>query len=358
MVRIQHLMADRYAGGGHLANPGSRRPRIGGHPDIPQWLVMRHCTGKIGDFLVRALHLRSEHLLESMAAWMAEIIQFGPTMRTLTDKALGDKTQEFRNRLADALHGRHAPCEESDRALDNLLSEAFAVAREASARVLGAQAIQSRHVIGSLEAQILGGMALHRSMITEMPEDEGKALIASTLAAYLNALLGKGVHIVTVNDSLALGKCHWLGPVFEFLGLTVGVIRNQQELEPKREAYQRDITFGQASEFAFDYLRDTLRPSTEEKVQGRGPYYAIVDKAQILLFYEARTPLMITADGADGEAQLLAKVTYQDFFQRYEKLAGQTCIHTADAREFHKRYELGVVTIERMGTRSGENDDK
>jgi preprotein translocase subunit SecA len=311
---------------------------------------MRHCSKTIGDFLVRSLVLRSERLLASMAAWMAEIIQFGPTMRTLTDTALGAKTQEFRNRLADALHGRQAPCEEPDRALDNLLSEAFAVAGEASARVLGAQALQSRCVIGRLDAQMLGGMALHRSMITEMPEDEVKPLVASTLAAYLNAHLGKGVHIVTANDSLALGKCHWLGPLFEFLGLTVGVIHNQQELEPKREAYQRDITFGKDSEFAFDYLRDTLRPSTEERVQGRVPYYAIIDKPQSLLIDEARTPLMITADGADGEVQLLAKVTYQDFFQRYEKLAGQTGIHTADAGEFHKRYKLGVVTIERMGT--------
>ena len=196
-----------------------------------------------------------------------------PTSK-LTDQQLKDKTNEFKNRL------------EKGETLEDILPEAFAVVREASYRVLG-----MKH----FNVQLYGGIILHQGRIAEMKTGEGKTLVA-TLPAYLNALTGKGVHIVTVNDYLASRDKQWMGKVFEFLGLTVGVIIHGITNTERVNAYQCDITYGTNNEFGFDYLRDNMVIYKEEMVQ-RKLYYAIVDEVDSILVDEARTPLIISGKG-------------------------------------------------------------
>jgi preprotein translocase subunit SecA len=191
--------------------------------------------------------------------------------KKLSDEALKAKTQEFRDRLARG------------EKLDNLIPEAFAAVREASSRVFG-----MRH----FDVQLIGGMILHDGKIAEMKTGEGKTLMA-TLAAYLNALPGRGVHVVTVNDYLAKRDSEWMGRLYAFLGMTTGVIISQMEHAPRREAYAADITYGTNNEFGFDYLRDSLAFSLEQKVQ-RDLSFAIVDEVDSILIDEARTPLIIS----------------------------------------------------------------
>ncbi len=194
-----------------------------------------------------------------------------PEMRSLTDAQLRSRTAHFREQIAQGA------------ALDDVLPEAFAVVREASCRTLG-----MRH----FDVQLIGGIALHQGKIAEMKTGEGKTL-AATLAAYLNALEGKGVHIVTVNDYLARRDRDWMSPIYEFLGLTVGVIQHDLDNEARREAYRCDITYGTNNEFGFDYLRDNLKIDLDECVQ-REHHYAIVDEVDSILIDEARTPLIIS----------------------------------------------------------------
>ena len=192
----------------------------------------------------------------------------------LSDYELRAKTDEFRNRLA------------SGETLDDILPEAFAVCREASARVL-----KMKH----FPVQIAGGIVLHQGRIAEMKTGEGKTLVA-TLPAYLNALSGKGVHIVTVNDYLARRDSEWMGKVYRFLGLSVGLIVNEMKSEDRKKAYAADITYGTNNEMGFDYLRDNMVQYLEEKVQ-RGHNFAIVDEVDSILIDEARTPLIISGMG-------------------------------------------------------------
>ncbi len=173
--------------------------------------------------------------------------------------------------------------------LDDLLPEAFAVVREAASRTL-----KMRH----FDVQLIGGIALHQGKIAEMRTGEGKTLVA-TLPAYLNALPGDGVHVVTVNEYLAQRDADWMGPVYRFLGLTVGVIKNSQTQQEKREAYACDITYGTNNEFGFDYLRDNLAFSLDERVQ-RQLTYAIVDEVDSILIDEARTPLIISGPAEES----------------------------------------------------------
>ncbi|MDP2913263.1 MAG: preprotein translocase subunit SecA, partial [Candidatus Omnitrophota bacterium] len=170
-----------------------------------------------------------------------------------------------------------------DRAFEEILPEAFAVVREAAKRT-----IKMRH----FDVQLLGGIVLHRGMIAEMSTGEGKTLVA-TLPLYLNALAGRGTHLVTVNDYLAQRDRNWMGPVYEFLGLTVGVIQHDMDDEARKNAYNCDITYGTNNEFGFDYLRDNMKLRKEDMVQ-RGFYYAIVDEVDSILVDEARTPLIIS----------------------------------------------------------------
>src|SRR5258708_12113772 len=198
-------------------------------------------------------------------------------MRPLTDEALKAKTEEFRARV------------KAGATLDEVLPEALAAVREASRRTLGL-----RH----FDVQLIGGLALHRGMIAEMRTGEGKTLVA-TLPAYLNALSGESVHIVTVNEYLAQRDADWMGPVYRFLGLTVGVIKNAQSPQEKRAAYACDITYGTNNEFGFDYLRDNLAFRLEERVQ-RPLSFAVVDEVDSILIDEARTPLIISGPAEES----------------------------------------------------------
>jgi preprotein translocase subunit SecA len=194
-----------------------------------------------------------------------------PELVALSDEALKARTAEFRQQLADG------------KALDDILVPAFATVREAAKRTLG-----QRH----FDVQLIGGMVLHEGDIAEMKTGEGKTLVA-TLAVYLNALAGKGVHVVTVNDYLARRDSEWMGQIYNFLGLTVGVIVHGLDDAERKEAYSRDITYGTNNEYGFDYLRDNMKYRLEDMVQ-RGHFYAIVDEVDSILIDEARTPLIIS----------------------------------------------------------------
>ncbi|HYB64052.1 MAG TPA: preprotein translocase subunit SecA [Steroidobacteraceae bacterium] len=246
------------------------------------------------DFLTRIFGSRNERLLRSYARYVRAANELEPRIEALSDEALRGKTDEFRQRLKEGA------------ALDDLLPEAFAVVREAARRTL-----KMRH----FDVQLIGGIVLHRGMISEMRTGEGKTLVA-TLPAYLNALTGEGVHIVTVNEYLAQRDADWMGPVYQFLGLTVGVIKNAQSPAEKRAAYACDITYGTNNEFGFDYLRDNLAFRLEDRVQ-RSLSFAIVDEVDSILIDEARTPLIISGPAEESTElylrinQLVPKLTRQ-----------------------------------------------
>ncbi len=209
-----------------------------------------------------------------------------PQIRVLSDEQLRAKTAEFRARIAAALEGiteDEARAQAEKQALDELLPEAFAVVREA-----GWRAVNMRH----FDVQLVGGMVLHQGKIAEMKTGEGKTLVA-TLPVYLNALAGHGVHVVTVNDYLAKRDAEWMGKIYEFLGLTVGVIVHDLDDNQRRNAYAADITYGTNNEFGFDYLRDNMKFELADCVQ-RGHHYSIVDEVDSILIDEARTPLIIS----------------------------------------------------------------
>jgi len=219
---------------------------------------------------------RNERLLRQYMHSVRAVNALEPEIAKLSEDALKAKTAEFKQRHANG------------ETLDQLLPEAFAVVREAGKRVL-----QMRH----FDVQIIGGIALHQGKIAEMRTGEGKTLVA-TLPAYLNALSGKGVHVVTVNDYLAKRDSEWMGRVFGFLGLTVGVILSQMDHGDKQGAYGADITYGTNNEFGFDYLRDNMAATASERFQ-RGLNYAIVDEVDSILIDEARTPLIISGQAED-----------------------------------------------------------
>jgi preprotein translocase subunit SecA len=218
----------------------------------------------------------NERKVKAMSAQVAKINALEPEYAALSDEALKAKTEEFKARLAKG------------ETLDSLLPEAFAVVREAGKRVLG-----MRH----FDVQMVGGMVLHTGGISEMRTGEGKTLVA-TLPTYLNALEGKGVHVITVNDYLARRDADWMGQIHNFLGLSYGVIVNGLSQGERQRAYRSDITYGTNNEFGFDYLRDNLVYSVEEMVQ-RGHHYVIVDEVDSILIDEARTPLIISGPTED-----------------------------------------------------------
>lgn len=228
----------------------------------------------INKFVQRLLGNNTERELKKMWPIVRQINALEDNVSGLSDASLQAKTAEFKQRLADG------------ETLDDLLPEAFAVVREASRRVLG-----MRH----FDVQLLGGMVLHRGNIAEMRTGEGKTLVA-TLPVYLNALTGKGVHVVTVNDYLATRDSEEMGQVYRFLGLSVGLIVHDLSYEQRRRAYNSDITYGTNNEFGFDYLRDNMVVSKEQMVQ-RPLHYCIVDEVDSILIDEARTPLIISGPG-------------------------------------------------------------
>ncbi len=235
------------------------------------------------NILARLFGSRNDRLLKGLARQVQVANALEPELKALSDEQLRGRTDEFRARIA------------AGATLDSLLPEAFAVVREASRRTLGL-----RH----FDVQLIGGMALHQGRIAEMRTGEGKTLM-STLPAYLNALAGQGVHVVTVNEYLAQRDADWMGPIYRFLGLSVGVIRNQQGQPDKRAAYACDITYGTNNEFGFDYLRDNLAFRLDDRVQ-RGLSFAIVDEVDSILIDEARTPLIISGPAEESTEAYLA----------------------------------------------------
>ena len=237
----------------------------------------------MSDFLTKIFGSRNERLVKAYRKKCAVINKLEPSMQALDDAALKAKTTEFKERLAKG------------ETLDDILPEAFAVVREASVRVMG-----MRH----FDVQLIGGMVLNDNKIAEMKTGEGKTLTA-TLAVYLNALEGKGVHVVTVNDYLARRDAQWMGRLYDFLGMTVGTILSQQPNDEKKKAYAADITYGTNNEFGFDYLRDNMEYDVNARRQ-RGLHYAIVDEVDSILIDEARTPLIISGPAQD-DTSLYAK---------------------------------------------------
>jgi preprotein translocase subunit SecA len=228
------------------------------------------------NFLTKIFGSRNDRLLKQYRRTVEQINALEPKLEQLSDEQLRAKTQEFRERV------------EKGEALDALLPEAFAVVREGSKRVM-----KMRH----FDVQLMGGIALHEGKIAEMRTGEGKTLTA-TLPVYLNALSGKGVHVVTVNDYLANRDAQWMGKLYNFLGLSVGVNLPQMPKDQKQAAYHSDITYGTNNEYGFDYLRDNMVYETVDRVQ-RGLNYAIVDEVDSILIDEARTPLIISGQAED-----------------------------------------------------------
>ena len=220
---------------------------------------------------------RNDRIIKKLNQRIFQISKLEPDIQALDDDQLKQKTQEFQQRF------------EAGETLEQLLDEAFAVCREASVRTLGL-----RHY----DVQLIGGMILHNNQITEMRTGEGKTLVA-TLPAYLNAISGKGVHIITVNDYLAERDAEWMGKIYNFLGLSVGVVLSTMDYEEKRESYRADITYGTNNQFGFDYMHDNLCFTLDERVQ-RELNFAIVDEVDSILIDEARTPLIISGQASDS----------------------------------------------------------
>ena len=281
----------------------------------------------------------SENELKRIYPIVDEIEALGPQMEQLSDEELKNKTQEFKNRLKDT------------ETLDDILPEAFAVVREAAGRTLG-----MKHY----RVQLIGGIILHQGRISEMKTGEGKTLV-STLPAYLNALTGEGVHIVTVNDYLAKRDAEWMGQVHEFLGLTVGVVLNSMDNDERRAAYNCDITYVTNNELGFDYLRDNMVIYKEQLVQ-RGLKYAIIDEVDSVLIDEARTPLIISGqsdkstklyEACDILARQLEKGEASGEFSKMNAIMGEDIEETGDfiVNEKEKNINLtedGVKKVEKF----------
>src|SRR3989441_2260584 len=231
----------------------------------------------LGQLLAKVIGTQNERELKRLRPRVGEIGALEPQIQALTDEQLRGKTPEFRERLAKG------------ETLEDLLPEAFAVVREA-----GRRTVNMRH----FDVQLIGGMVLHSGKIAEMKTGEGKTLVA-TLPAYLNALEGKGVHVVTVNDYLARRDSEWMGRLYRFLGMSVGVIQHELTDQQRQVAYGADITYGTNNEFGFDYLRDNMKFELASMVQ-RGHHFAIVDEVDSILIDEARTPLIISGPAEES----------------------------------------------------------
>ena len=245
----------------------------------------------IDRILTKVFGTQHERDIKKLAPRVEAINALEPAMKALSDDALRAKTEEFKQRIASALEGLHEDevKEARARVLDEILEEAFAVVREASVRTLGMR---------PFDVQLIGGMVLHQGKIAEMKTGEGKTLVA-TMPVYLNALTGRGVHVVTVNDYLARRDAEWMGKIYRFLGLTVGCIQNSMLDDERQQVYRCDVTYGTNNEFGFDYLRDNMKFELESMVQ-RGHVFAIVDEVDSILIDEARTPLIISGPSEEN----------------------------------------------------------
>ena len=254
----------------------------------------------IGTIFSKLLGSKNDRQLKKVAKLVKKINSFQDEYKTLSDENLRSKTEEFKQRLATG-----------QETLDDLLPESFAVVREASDRVLG-----MRH----FDVQMIGGITLHQGRIAEMRTGEGKTLVA-TLPVYLNALTGEGVHVITVNDYLAQRDAAWMGKLYQFLGLSVGVVISHQDPDVKRKAYASDIVYGTNNEFGFDYLRDNMAFSKEMRFQ-RGLHFAVIDEVDSILIDEARTPLIISGPSEDSSElyrkinKFVPKLQQQEYVER------------------------------------------
>lgn len=270
------------------------------------------------NFLSKILSFGADKDLKAYQRIVEKINALEPTMQEMSDEELQAQTEKFKARYAEG------------ESLDDLLPEAFATVREASVRTIG-----QRH----FDVQLIGGIALHKGTIAEMKTGEGKTLV-STLAGYLNALSGKGVHIVTVNDYLAKRDSEWMGTIYKFLGISVGLLQNGMRLSLKKPAYEADITYGTNSEFGFDYLRDNMVTRPEMRVQ-RGHHYAIVDEVDSILIDEARTPLIISGAGTKSAG------TYKDFAKAVRGLIPDIDFEMDEAKHTIATTEIGLEKVER-----------
>jgi len=236
------------------------------------------------NIITRIFGTKHERDVKKIMPLVEQINEQFEKLGALSDDELKSKTDEFRKRLKDG------------ETLDDILPEAFAVVKETCRRLVGTSwdvaGIEIEWNMVPYDVQLVGAIVLHQGKIAEMATGEGKTLVA-TLPAYLNALTGKGVHLVTVNDYLALRDSEWMGEIFKFLGLTVGCIQNEMSSAERVVEYNKDVTYGTNNEFGFDYLRDNMAQSIEDRVH-RGYNYAIVDEVDSVLIDEARTPLIIS----------------------------------------------------------------
>lgn len=279
----------------------------------------------MASFLTKIFGSRNDRLIKQYRRKVAAINKLEPEMKALSDEQLKAKTAEFRQRLADGA------------SLDSLLPEAFAVVREASFRVLG-----MRH----FDVQLIGGMVLNDGKIAEMRTGEGKTLTA-TLAVYLNALPGKGAHVVTVNDYLASRDAAWMGKVYNFLGMTVGTILSNQPNDQKQAAYAADITYGTNNEFSFDYLRDNMEYETGARRQ-RGLFFAIVDEVDSILIDEARTPLIISGP-AEGSTDIYVAIDkIPDMLERQKQEKGEGDYWVDEKQHTVQLSEAGHEKVEKI----------
>lgn len=270
------------------------------------------------NFLSKILSFGADKDLKAYQRIVEKINALEPTMQEMSDEELQAQTEKFKARYAEG------------ESLDDLLPEAFATVREASVRTIG-----QRH----FDVQLIGGIALHKGTIAEMKTGEGKTLV-STLAGYLNALSDEGVHIVTVNDYLAKRDSEWMGTIYKFLGISVGLLQNGMRLSLKKPAYEADITYGTNSEFGFDYLRDNMVTRPEMRVQ-RGHHYAIVDEVDSILIDEARTPLIISGAGTKSAG------TYKDFAKAVRGLTPDVDFEMDEAKHTIATTEIGLEKVER-----------
>ena len=279
--------------------------------------------GLIANPLTKIFGSKNERELKRLAPVVDQINTLEPKIRSLSDAELSAVTVHFRERL------------DQGETLDDLLPEAFGAVREASVRTLGMR---------PFDVQLIGGIVLHQGKISEMKTGEGKTL-AATMPVYLNALTGRGVHVVTVNDYLARRDAEWMGAIYKFLGLSVGVILHHLNDQERQSAYAADITYGTNNEFGFDYLRDNMKFHRKDCVQGE-LHFAIVDEVDSILIDEARTPLIISGpvDYSIKDYEKL-RAPVSNLFQRQQKLAGQYIRETRKLLDADQEYEAGEMFL-------------
>jgi preprotein translocase subunit SecA len=325
-----------------LRNIGNSRLRFGRREHLPRIVEDKKMANKLVDtFFNKILGSNTDRYLKKIAPVVQEINALEPSLQKLSDDELRARTVQFKERIQTALNGideKEMRRKREQEVLHEILPEAFATVREASVRVTG-----MRH----FDVQLIGGLVLHQGKIAEMRTGEGKTLV-STLPAYLNALTGRGVNVVTVNDYLALRDAEWMGKIHQFLGLTVGCIQNDMDDYERKEAYACDITYGTNNEFGFDYLRDNMKFDPDQLVQ-RDHYFAVIDEVDSILIDEARTPLIIS--GASDEATDKYYIANQIIpkFERGEKNRRDESRKIIGRFQSLRSGEYGIAALRRAG---------